>query len=300
MMLSRIKFTIVAVSSLFLLWFAAFDTTVTAAETGASERAYDVEPRAVAPLEAGIRITSQPPRGWSHMVLQATPRLGAGDVSETPALVAKYATTFTTVILANVKQLEQGGPYYLDKLAIGAAVPIKGELTIVTAAKHQELGAGIGFIGGRVLAASEEVMAKARQVARYPGMLIYDVPALMYLNNRHEDLTIRHVVWVAERSGRLGSAMWVMRDGKNPDSFDLIGDEIRFVPPGTREDRVLHVDGNEFTLGIPSARAFAMTTLPPGKSFPPSPSLRELAVVRRFDREKLGQMARALSETLRK
>ena len=256
----------------------------------------DLQPRPLATLPGGL-VIGRDMSGYSDIVLVASPRIAAGDVAQASDMVAKLAETFTTVILANVVR-QADGSFQIDKFAMGQATPIGGSLTVVTSDTHQKLNAGLGFIGGRVLRSSEQALAKARQIARYPGMVIYDVPAIVHRDQRHQELVVRHAVWASPRSGRLGSLMWLLRDRGAEDRYAWVDHEVRFVAAGTREDRVLHVDGGQFTFGVPSAKAFAMQDLPPGKSHRPSKLLLTLGARRSLDAAALARLPAAFRESM--
>ena len=54
------------------------------------------------------------------------------------------------------------------------------------------------------------------------------------------------------------------RRGRRADGgLDVVDVPPRWIPPGTREDRAIHVDAGEFALGLPTKRAFALVDMLP-------------------------------------
>jgi hypothetical protein len=66
------------------------------------------------------------------------------------------------------------------------------------------------------------------------------------------------------------------------------------------EDRVLHVQADRFTFGIPSATALGLEALPPGRRFSLAGRLGELACQTVYDEATLGELATTLVAALRK
>ena len=75
-------------------------------------------------------------------------------------------------------------------------------------------------------------------------------------------------------------------------------DPLRVLGMGTHEDRIIHVDKEEFFLGIPGERAFALVDLPPGDKIPWNEQLRTLACCDAYDATTLSQLATALNEAI--
>src|SRR5690606_14415098 len=75
--------------------------------------------------------------------------------------------------------------------------------------------------------------------------------------------------------------------------------EGRYLAVPLEEDRILHVDGDQFTLGIPAATAFALAGLPPGRRFSLRGPLGDLACQPRYDDALLRQLAEGLVTALR-
>lgn len=244
----------------------------------------DVQSRPLPRIAPGTVVGDEPPRGWSHLIVQARPRLGVGDVDSVPRYATQYTSIFLFTALANVRQSPSNGDapsYYLEKVAIGGAVDLDGKTVIATS--NQTFGKDLGMIGRRVFQESENAInTEIRQVARTRTMLVFDGKVNYLYHQKHSLMILRHVIVVSPRDGRLTTFAWLLgSDGKG--GYALAENTLQLLPPGLREDRVLSVDGDKFTLGIPAEDAFAMVKIPQGTPVKFSPNLAKLAAVRRFD-----------------
>ena len=79
--------------------------------------------------------------------------------------------------------------------------------------------------------------------------------------------------------------------------MQVINEPMRVVTTGTVEDRGIHVDGSEFMLGIPSERAFALESLPPGISvpWPTEHRIVDLASKSSYDERQLLELSSTLN-----
>jgi hypothetical protein len=247
----------------------------------------DVTTRRVEMIKPGTQIGEGPPRGWSHLVLVAKPRIGVGDVDAIPKTAIHFGSMFSFTVLANVRD---GGKadadekhYFLERVAIGMATNVQGRNLIVTS--DQTYGADVGFIGRAVMRENERILSSdMRQVARTRTMHIFDADAMMLRNSQHRSMVIRHAIVVARETGQLTAFVWLLgRD--NADKYTPAENAIQMLPPQMQEDRVLSVDARKFTFGIPAADAFALARLPQGTAVKYSKSLTTLAALRRFTPE---------------
>jgi len=247
----------------------------------------DVTPHRVEWIKPGTQIGDGPPRGWSHLVLLAKPRIGVGDVDAIPKSAIHFGSMFSFTIVANVrpdgKTDAEEKRYYLERVGIGMATNVQGRNLIVTS--DQTFGADVGFIGRAVMRENERILSTdMRQVARTRTMHVFDANAIMLRNSQHRQMVIRHVILVAPQTGQLTAFVWLLgRDGT--DQYTLAENAIQMLPPQMQEDRVLSVDARKFTFGIPAADAFALAKLPQGTPVKYSKSLTTLAALRRFTPE---------------
>lgn len=271
--------------------FAAPATAGDKAATASSSRPVDVQPRPMAWIPPGTVIGQGPPKGWSDLVLFATPRLGVGDVADVPRTAASYSSMFLFTILANVKGDSRDG-YVLDKVAIGMALNVEGRNVIADG--ENTFGADLGIIGRRVMAENERILKEdGRQVARTANMLVFDLNAFVLRDQKHRPMVIRHVILASPKTGKVSTFVWLLGpDGR--DGYALADKGLQKLPPGFLEDRVLSVDGQKFTFGIPSNDAFALAKLPQGTSLGFSEALKAVAAKRQFT----AQVARDLEAEL--
>jgi len=236
-------------------------------------------------IAPGTVVGESSAQGWSHLMLIATPRIGVGDVNAIPRTALKYSSLCHFTILANVRDVGKGDDhaFALDRVAIGCAIPIEEKQVVVTSS--QTFNGEVGFIGRRILEENEAILrTDFRQVVRTPTMLVFDAEGFVLYNKKHARMLIRHAIVVSPRDGKLSTFIWLMgSDGKGGNA--LAERSLQRIAPGFHEDRVLSVDANKFTLGIPSYDAFALAHIPRGTAVEPTPTLARLAVTSRFTPE---------------
>lgn len=272
-------------SRLILFLGLVLSVTVSSAVT-AEEPDWDLTPRPVYQIPPGTRFRQGPPRGWSNLILFVEGNLASGDLDVVSKTVAYYSKLFNVVILANAKQ-DTTGIYYLDKVGFGFAMKIKGQNTIVTSATQRKLGGGLSFIGSQVLAANETAVHNTTQLARSRGSMIVDAPTIMLNEGEHEWMICRFVFWVGPKTGKIGAAVWLLDDhGEPSDDYRICEDVFQCLPENMREERLMNVRADRFTLGIPAKDAFAVVQIPQGTPFPFTDELRAHAGARRFNTER--------------
>ena len=168
----------------------------------------------------------------------------------------------------------------LDKVAIGMALNINGRNVI--ADSENTFGADLGIIGRAVLAENEKILkTDFRQVARTLTMLVFDANAFVLRNQKHQPMVIRHVILASPTTGKVSTFVWLLgSDGRG--GYALADKGLQKLPPSFLEDRVLSVDGQKFTLGIPANDAFALAKLPQGTSLGFSEALKAVAATKTF------------------
>lgn len=256
--------------------------------SGAPAVGIDVTPKPVAQIAPGTVIGKGGAKGWTNLVMICKPRLGVGDVDSVSKSAAKYSGTFLFTVLANVKKSNppngDGPPTYeLEKVEIGGSLDGGGK-TIV-AKSDQTFGHDLGFLGRKVFEQAEHLLeTDFRQVARTKTMMIFDARAYVRYNGKHSRMILRHVILVAPHTGRLTTFVWLLgSNGKG--GYAVAESTLQLLPEAFHEDRVVSVDGQKFTLGIPSDDAFALARVPQGRAIRYTPKLSTLGAVRRFDPE---------------
>jgi hypothetical protein len=270
----------IAMLAPWVLTVLAFACPASAQERPAvASRSVDVRSRSMEWIPPGTVIGEGAPKGWTELVLLATPRIGVGDVNEVPRTAASYSSMFLFTILGKVREDGQDG-YALDKVAIGTAMSINGRNII--ADSDNTFGADLGMIGRRVLAENEKILkGDVRQVARTSTMLVFDANAFILRNQKHRSMVMRHVILASPTTGKISTFVWLLgSDGAS--GYALADKGLQKLPPSLREDRVLSVDGQKFTLGIPSNDAFALAKIPQGTALGFSEALKAVAATKQF------------------
>lgn len=264
------------------------------------EGTIDLTPKRLPRIPPGTIIGDGPPAGWSHLVLFATPGLGAGDTTGVPKVVLDYAKWLKFTILANVgKQIRAGKEtYYLDRVARGFAVAItdketgKNKETVIES--NHTFAADMGILGGRVLKENEDILDnEVRQVVRTDTMLIFDANSYMLYNNQHEKMVNRYAILVFPQTGRLATVVWLLaRDG--PGKYKAAEPAMQLLPPSMRENRLLSVKREKFKVVLlvwmPEPDAFALMRIPQGKAIAYTPELQRLATTREFTAKEVQEL----------
>lgn len=259
-------------------------------------------PAAPGPLPvvpAGTRVGDRDATRWNRLILAAAPRIAAGDTTAVAQGVRDRLGQFTLVVLATVRPVAgpDGGPRHrIDELGVGYAVPVAGALTVVDT-ENPPAAAGIDFLGRQILSQNGKALDGLRAAGVSETVQVFDAESLLVRDGRHADFLTRHFVWVDPASGDCSACVWLLArraDG----SLAVADDPPRWIAPGTREDRAIHVDAGEFLLGVPTKRAFALVDLPPGQPLAWSPALRTAAAERRYDAAAVRGLAMEIDRSL--
>ncbi|MEM6799743.1 MAG: pyruvate kinase [Planctomycetota bacterium] len=284
------------ISNATRLFAILFVLSAAARPVSAVDPGWDFEQKPMPRIPGGVVVGGDTVKGWSNPILFVRGRLSAGDTDAVSTTVNKYAEMFNLVLLANVGRSGEGD-YYLDKVALGFSTPIRGQNVLITGDTHRQLGANLGFIGGSVFSGNEEALKDAMQVARYRHGLVMDAPTLMLVNGKHVLRKVRHFIWVSGSDGKLGVLLWAM-DDPGAGSYRPVDSDMQLLPPNMHETRHMHVDGDAFTLGIPSKTAFALVRVPQGRSIPFTDELRQVAGVRQFDQANYVRLLTLVSQAI--
>lgn len=250
--------------------------------------AIDVRPRNVERIPPGTVVGRHHEGTWNRLVLLARPRLAAGDVERVSRTVRDYATRFPVVVMARVEQEAGSSPgrFRLGGVGLGYCTSILGEDVVISTDTHERLGARLDLIGKIVLGQNEKCLDDARIIASSDTLMIFDVRAIVLREDMHRDMVVRHMVWVSSPSGKVAALIWLLDEDAQV-GYRLAEDVLHAIAQDHVEDRVIHVLASEFTLGVPSARAFALIRMPQGKVIQASPDLARLAVLPRYTEESL-------------
>lgn len=245
----------------------------------ASVAPVDVVPREIERIPPGTVVADRAPPGWTHLVIKSNPRIADASRKDVSDLIARLATLLSSIIVADVRADPQAPPaasFYLARVAVGLATNVGGQATVVTNESYQRVGAKFGFLEASVLAAAEEQLAKMRCLIRSPITAVVQGEGVLELDGKHHTVLVRYALLVDPRTGALQTLCWGLRpreDGR----LELIDATLHWLPPALVEDCQLHVDSEQFFLGMPNRMAFAMSQLPPGqKVLRASPALAAL------------------------
>ncbi len=267
--------------------------------TSAGEPTVDVRPQPLEWIEPGTIIGRTAPAGWTDLILLATPRIAQGDLDKIAPTTSDYARMFHLAILADVRPGPPGGRdnFGLEKVGIGLTVDVDGREVVVSTEEARV--ANLGMIGRRVLHANEEIVrTEFRQVARTRTMVVFDARALILYQGNHAHLVIRHAVLCSPADGSVRTLVWLLGAAREG-GYAPAEPALQWLTPALLEDRLLHVDGDKFILGVPSAEAFALVQIPQGTPIPLSPDLASATSTNRFTTETAPQLEDALRRACR-
>lgn len=261
---------------------------------------FEHQPQPLARIAPGWEVAAEPAAPWTHLVIYSRPRLADAEAEKVYPLVARLATLLSTTIVAEVGLDSDSRParHVLRQVGIGLASRVDGREVIVSSTTEREQRAALGFLGNLLLSQSEERLADIRQTARTPTMALVDAPGIMLRAGQHADVLLRYALLVDPRQGTLTTLLWLLEPTAEK-GWRLIEPICRLLSPGLVEDCRLHVDGQEITAGVPSARAFAIVTPPPGKVLALPPAWAALAAQVQFSHEQVASLEQGLRELLR-
>ena len=185
--------------------------------------------------------------------------------------------------------------FRLARLGFGVGSTVRGQDMVLSPTTEAQLGANIGFLANRVLAEICQKQQEIRLVAASPIGAIVDTPLFMPRGTAHRKTILRYAFLVDAATGRLETLVWRIDLDAAGNYKGAVG-AIEWLPPNMMVDAVMQVDVREFTLGVPSERAFAVIAVPPGQQrFNIPDGLQAIAGQPRFTADQ----ARALDGGLR-
>ncbi len=254
--------------------------------------------RAISRLPAGTRVEHESNSTWNRIVLLSKPRIISGQVESIPAGIREVASSFVLTILASVESFSDNAGrerFRLADVGIGYSTLVEKRLTVVTSETNREIGANLGLFGSWMLKTNESQLDTAQFVAKTSTLYLFDVPALMLREGKHVEFVMRHFIWLNSRSGKCSCLVWLIDPKVDPTAVD---GPLRWIPENTIEDRDIHVDSNQFVVGFPTDRAFALEKLPPGRDVQWTTDARQLAAIEQYDSPTLKSLTEALNACL--
>jgi hypothetical protein len=257
--------------------------------------------RAVDLIAPGTVIDRSAPKGWTHLVLKSQPSLPDKEKRKVGDTTGRLATLVFTATAAAVEPYDaaDGQRYRLARLGLGVGVNIDGKDVIVSPDTQARLGANLGLLARQVISAVYEKQKTVRLVAVGPTVAVLDTPAFMPRGKGHAPVVMRYAFLVDPTSGRLDTLVWrIDTDGRG--GYDGATGMIEWLPPNKLIDAELQVDPSEFTLGVPSERAFAVKRIPDGqRQFSIPDGLRAPAGLARLTPQQAGQLTQGLRDMIR-
>ncbi|HTU92511.1 MAG TPA: hypothetical protein VMF69_20690 [Gemmataceae bacterium] len=280
--------------------------TDVACSDGKSSADYDVTLRRLAQIPPGTVIGEEAPKGWSHLIIKSYSRPGSGDVKQLSPTADRLTRLLFTAIVADVRSGAEVGKegdsskrYKLAKVAVGLGTRIDNRDTVITPDTQNQLGADLGLLARVVLRKSQEKLDENMVVARSAAFAVFDSQSFLAEDGKHKPIVLRYAILVDERTGRLNALVWLVgreADGKYGEALGA----IQWLPDNLTGDCVLHIDGNEFSLGRPTEKAFAITTPPKGrKEIQIGDDLKPLAARPRFTSATAAELESKLREAIK-
>jgi hypothetical protein len=256
-----------------------------------------LEPRLVG-LPPGLKVGTNPPEGWSHLVLKSIPRLASGERGSLPAGSSKTATMFHTAILADVRPVDQDEKdFVLARIGVGMCIPQQEHDVVISSDRVQALGIRLSMVERLVLDAAEAELAEGRVIVRTPTFALFRGRATLVVADKHRKIAIYYAFCVERTTGRLQVGCWAMAPAAEPQQPPLALVKLGGNPVF---DCALDVRAKRLLSAIPVSWSFAMRTLPPGRTLRIPPELREMivATARRPRDADPEQLERSLSSIL--
>ena len=259
-------------------------------------------PKPITIIEAGTVVDDPSRDRWNRIVLIATTRFASGDTDDVSASIKETVVRFTFSILATVRPVKtpsdsgEAPRHELVEVGVGNCMAVNERLTVVAPDATME-GLSLDFLGRQVLNAKQKSLGGITCVGTHGTAVVFDVPTLMLRGDDHEDLIVRHLVRIDASSGTCSTCAWLVSTDDDG-SLEPIDEPLRIIDGGTREERPVHVDGNRFTFGLPTKRAFAVEDLPPGRRVDWSTSLRTAANAPTYSNEALERLVTELDTAI--
>lgn len=273
---------VVGVSGLVWYQWPAASIVVEPLEAPTALTGPDLESRPLANIPVGTVIgTDGPPTGYTHLLIHATPTLTEDDAKNAPALALKFARMFRYTLVAKVGESTTRGKrsFYLETVSHGFAVDGTGSkpLSLIVNGNDTK-GTDLGIFGRQILDENEKILAEdVRQVCRTPTLFVFDAKCVMLRGTDHENMVMRHAILVDEATGGLTTVVGLLTK-----EFEPAEAALQRLPAALQEKRYLSVKKDEFRLGIPTRKAFALRQTPPGTPVPYTPGLKSAFAVKAF------------------
>jgi len=270
-------------------------------DSARGDRQPELRPAPIALIPAGTVISNKPPSGWTHLIDKSHPKMHYGDVDQVPRPVRALSGMFFTAMVARVRPPDgqDHAGYWLDEVAIAMGTRIGDADTIITPETQKRLGARLGLLPRIALERGYERFKTVTVAARTSTMAIVDGPAMMLLDGKHRPVVLRYAILVHPRTGELETLMWmILQDDQG--GYERMISDCQWLLPNQVEERLLHVDANEFVLGLITENAMAIVHLCKGRmeiGFPPD--VKRIGTASRLSQESALELEKQLWELMR-
>lgn len=282
--------------------------------------------RTVTRIEAGVPVSDESRLRWNRTVLLAKPRISSGDTESLAGFLRQSVSKYVLTLLATVEAVpsKQGsaesstGPiassdsqdttapasqrFRLSEVGVGHSVQVGNRWIVIRPDDYEAHGVKLSFFERQILAENQRQFSEIRTIARMSTLLMFDVPAVLLYDGKHQDFDMRHLVWIDSKTGRLFTLIWLLQpqspvEGDHPGPAQVVATEPLCWWDGSQiEDRAIHVDQGEFTLGIPGKRAFALEKMPSGRAIAWNTPALQLAGLPSYDQGSLRALLTAFNQ----
>ena len=258
--------------------FGTWEETNRQALPGTSPVFEAAPPARLVRLEPGCRIEgTQPPEGWSHLVIKTIPMLSTGDLDTVSAQAFETARRVRPVILADVRQSSAAAEssFRLDRVGVGLCAPgAEPNTERVVSPTSIEGTKGPWTTKQRlILAAMALETSGARLVAATSNFALLRTPVTFLISRTHQKIDVCYALLVNPRQGELQTLVWLDQaatDGQG--AAPIIA--RRFAAPVF--DSPMDVKAGKILGSIPVTWSFAIRELPPGVDLTLPPELSTL------------------------
>ena len=252
----------------FLQTCSASAALVAAGASWARGDEFQVKRQLMPLITPGSVISSQAPQGWTHILVKSSPRCTQGDVRQVNQTHVRMASLFTTSLLAEVRRSKNNpNQFILNRVAGAVSKNIQGRDVAITPETHKQLNAGLGFLETILLKEFVKQQKTVTFVARGADMAIFDTPIVLRVggaNGANQEKTLRYATLVDPNSGRLDTFCWTLTLQGN--RITGVEGAMNWLPPNHIFQCDLWVDKSEINfVGVPSNKAFACVSIPPGQ-----------------------------------
>lgn len=260
---------------------------------------YQLTPTPIAVLPPGTVVPNGPPEGWTHLIIKSRSRVHSGDVDHLSDTLKHLASFLSSALVLRISPPSSESPNYrLDEVAFGISTRIDGKDTIISSSTQAQLGAKLGFMERTGLARAEARLSGLLVAARSDTMIVLDAPTQLLRNGRHRVVIFRSCVLLDRPTGGVETVTYAIDLDGSQRYGDVIS-PVSWLAPNCEEEILLHVDANEFVLGLITEKALAMPHLTKGQMHLSMPDeWKPLAAQQVFTVETFEELERRLRDLL--